>query len=123
MATTKTQGQFVITSKLDSTYKQTGYSSQCEIMFRDYCGWCLKKKAPKLMQAQFDSQIAKNKDLKLADLFVLTVTAMDDASFKTATAKTVKPAVSKIDKLVSSLVTEMSVLSVEEKTAIIAKLG
>jgi len=80
----RTQGKFVITANGKEIHN--GHSTQCEIMFRDYCGWCKKGKAPKSMQTAFD-------DSKLDDptkLFKLQITKMTDEEFTKATAKTPK---------------------------------
>jgi len=86
----KTVGKFVITSKFDENFKYEGYSKQCEVMFRDYMGWCIKGKAPKLLQAEYD----KHPDLagKPGEIFDLTVQPLSTEEFEKITNKRVAQA-------------------------------
>lgn len=70
---TKTQGIFQITSKFDPTVILKGSSSQIEICTRDYMNWCLKNKAPKTLQAEYDKQHALNAKLTPAEIFEVTI--------------------------------------------------
>jgi hypothetical protein len=104
MAKKLTQGKFTV---VDKTGKEihSGHSTQMEIVFRDYCGWCLKNKAPKNMQAAFDAR--EDKNLKPTDVFVLQMTEMDDASFSEATKKSAEPKASKLEKLLAAIADEL----------------
>jgi hypothetical protein len=70
---TKTQGVFQITSNFDPTVVLKGASSQIEICTRDYMSWCLKAKAPKAIQVEFDKQLALNPKLTPADVFTVVI--------------------------------------------------
>lgn len=70
---TKTQGIFQITSKYDPTVVLKGSSSQIEICTRDYMNWCLKDKAPKALQAEYNRVHVLYPTLVPADIFTVTV--------------------------------------------------
>ena len=96
-----TQGKFEIFANSEKIHE--GFSTQCEIMFRDYCGWCLKNKAPREMQKSYNTA-ARGTDPKT--YFTLTVTKMTDAEFTQATAKTVKTETPKFQVLLAKLAIE-----------------
>jgi hypothetical protein len=103
-AAVKTQGQFVITSKLDPKFTYSGYSCQCEIVYRDYLGWCTKAKAPKALQAFYNThKTADGKTVSPADVFSLKVVPMATADFAKATAKKPVDATAKVDALLTKL--------------------
>jgi hypothetical protein len=103
-AAVKTHGQFVITSKLDPTFSYSGYSCQCEIVYRDYLGWCTKAKAPKTLQAFYNAhKTVDGKTVEPATVFSLKVVPMNDADFAKATAKKPVDATAKVDALLAKL--------------------
>jgi len=59
---TKTSGVFAVEFNGEEIY--VGASSQVEIAFRDYMGWIKKNKAPKVIQAVADEQLAQGKELE-----------------------------------------------------------
>lgn len=67
----KTQGIFQITSKFDPTVSIKGSSSQIEVCTRDYLSWCLKNKAPKTLQAEFDLRHKADAKLEPKDVFTV----------------------------------------------------
>jgi hypothetical protein len=82
MATT---GRFTITSKFNEGFSYTGYSKQCEVMFRDYMNWCRKEKAPKAIQAEYN----QNNDHTPEEVFELKVVEMTVEDFEKTTNKKV----------------------------------
>jgi len=86
MEKTRTMGKFTVKSKTNPQFIYTGYSKQCEVAFRDYMSWCGKDKAPKAIQAEFDS----NKGLKIEDIFTLTIEPLTKEVFEAATGKSVE---------------------------------
>lgn len=71
----KTQGIYEITSKFNTPDKFSlrGSSSQIEVCTRDYMSWCLKDKAPKSMQTEFDRVKKENKELDPKKIFNVTI--------------------------------------------------
>jgi hypothetical protein len=86
---TKTMGKFNVSSKFNTNFNYEGYSKQCEVAFRDYKSWCVKSKAPKALQDEYDRVCKDNKDTKADDIFSLAVTAMTVEEFEKTTGKKV----------------------------------
>jgi hypothetical protein len=80
MATT---GSFKITSKFNKEFSYTGYSKQCEVMFRDYMNWCRREKAPKVLQAEYN----QNNTHSPEEVFELHVEEMKPEDFERITNK------------------------------------
>jgi hypothetical protein len=85
-AKTKTKGKFIIKSNYDKDFIYTGYSRQCEIMFRDYMNWCAKKKAPKALQDHYNKVVAANEKLE-KPVFYLEMEAMTEEQFNAVAKK------------------------------------
>ena len=88
MAVTRTIGKFTIKSKNDPNFSYDGYSKQCEVMFRDYMGWCRKNKAPKALQAEYDKAIVAG--IKPEEIFTLEIQPMTEEEFEKAANKSAK---------------------------------
>lgn len=69
----KTQGIFEITSNFNPAFSLRGSSSQIEICTRDYMSWCLKDKAPKSMQAEYDRAKKENKESDPKKIFNVAI--------------------------------------------------
>lgn len=104
MKTTTTAGKFTITVIADNTVVATGTSKQCEICARDYQTWCLKSKAPKLMQAAYD---AAGKPADPKSIFSVAITALDATEFAKATTPAPKTITPKYTKLLELLAAEI----------------
>jgi polyribonucleotide nucleotidyltransferase len=72
-------------------------------MFRDYCGWCKKGKAPKTMQTAFND----SKEKEPEKVFTLEVTKMTDEEFTKATTKTPKEKKENHVKLLEKLAADL----------------
>ncbi|MGE5637656.1 MAG: hypothetical protein ACM3WQ_03020, partial [Chloroflexota bacterium] len=69
----KTSGVFEITSNFNPSFSLKGSSSQIEICTRDYMSWCLKDKAPKTMQAEYDRVLKETKESDPKKIFKVTI--------------------------------------------------
>lgn len=69
----KTQGIYEITSNFNPNFSLKGSSSQIEICTRDYMSWCLKDKAPKSMQAEYDRAKKENKESDPKKIFKVNI--------------------------------------------------
>jgi hypothetical protein len=85
-AKTKTKGKFIIKSNYNKDFSYTGYSRQCEIMFRDYMNWCAKKKAPKALQEHYNKVVAENEKLE-KPVFYLEMEVMTEEQFNAVAKK------------------------------------
>ena len=84
----KTKGKFTVKSNYDKDFAYSGYSRQCEVMFKDYSAWCAKGKAPKKLQEHYDKVKSEAGDKKLEKpIFVLTVEKMTDEEFSSVAKK------------------------------------
>lgn len=100
-----TSGKFEISDSKTGKILVSGISKQCEICSRDYLTWLLKGKAPKILQAAYDSAPAP-KDAKI--LFSVKITALAPVDFAAATAPAPKNITPKYLKLLELLAAEVA---------------